>query len=237
MSAATHASLPTPSLRVRLLAQAVRWAPTRWKFYDRSILMRKRLVPADPVSTPPGHRCEWAGEQEIAAIDRHPEATSPTAYPRRFKRGDACLCLMAGDEIVGYRWIARHRSCLYCGFDPRYELGFLPLKPDQAFVYDLYVYKKHRRHGYAALICSHIYEALRQQGVAEAFSLIDPGNRPVIGLNLRLGVEPVCMAYGFRIRQWNTMLLGPESDGPLLKSWFQQQGRPPLQAAAVASAS
>jgi GNAT superfamily N-acetyltransferase len=215
-------SLPAPGTTVRLLAMLVRLAPTRWKFYDRSILLRKRLVPADPVSTPPGHRWVWAAEPEIAAIDRNPEATSPTAYPRRFKRGDACLCLMAGDEIVGYRWIARHRSCLYCGFGPRYELRFLPLKPDQAFVYDLYVYERYRRHGYAALICNYMFEALRQQGVEEAFSLIDPDNHPVIGLNLRLGAEPVCMAYGFRIRQWSTMLLGPASDGPLLKAWFQQ---------------
>jgi GNAT superfamily N-acetyltransferase len=234
MSATAHASLPAPGLRVRLLAQAVHWAPTRRKFFDRSMLLRKRLVSADAVSTPPGHRWVWAGESEISEIDRHPEATSPTAYPRRFKRGDSCLCLMAGDEIVGYRWIARHRCCLYCGFDPRYELRFLPLKPDQAFVYDLYVYEKHRRHGYAALICRYMYEYLRQEGVAEAFSLIDPDNHPVIGLNLRLGVEPVRMAYGFRIRQWSAMLLGPASDGAQLEVWFQQQGRPPQQAAAVA---
>jgi GNAT superfamily N-acetyltransferase len=121
---------------------------------------------------------------------------------------------------------------LYCGFGPGYELRFLTLAPNQAFLYDLYVYEKYRRHGYAALICSYMYEALRQQGIEEAFSLIDPDNHPVIGLNLRLGAEPVCMAYGFRIRQWSKMLLGPESDGPILKVWFhQRQGHSPLASA------
>jgi GNAT superfamily N-acetyltransferase len=143
---------------------------------------------------------------------------------------------MTENEIVGYRWVARHRACLYCGFGPRYELRFLRLAPNQTFLYDLYVYEKYRRHGYAALICNYMFEALRQNGVEEAYSLIDPDNRPVIGLNLRLGVEPVCMAYGFRIRQWSTMVLGPITEGPLLRSWFQQwQGGQSTPVAPVAS--
>ncbi len=214
--------LPRPGMRVLALAMLVRHAPTRWKFQDRSILLRKRIAPAAPAVLPPGHSWVWAGPAEIGAIDAHAEATSRSAYARRLARGDACLCLKRGEQIVGYRWIAWHSGCLYCGFGPRQELRFLPLKPTQAFLYDLYVYSAERRHGYGAMLFQRTFDVLRERGIQEAFALVDPANHAVIRLDLRLGFEAVCMAYAFRIRQWHTMLFGPETDAPAINAWMAQ---------------
>jgi ribosomal protein S18 acetylase RimI-like enzyme len=222
MSTTPYADLPTPGPWVRLLATAVRWAPTRWKFYRRSILIHKKLSATEPVALPEGHSWVWAGPQEIESIDHHPEATSRSAYTRRAARGDSCLCLKNGEEIVAYRWIAWHSGCLYCGFGPRQELRFLPLGPNQAFLYDLYVYEAHRRHGYGVLLIKHVAEVLRQKGIDEAFALVDPNNHAVIRLDLRQGYEAVRMVYGFRIRQWNAMLLGPQADQPQVQAYMQQ---------------
>jgi ribosomal protein S18 acetylase RimI-like enzyme len=200
----------------------VRWAPTRWKFYKRSILIHKKLSETEPVTLPAGHSWVWAGPEEIESIDRHPEATSRSAYKRRAARGDLCLCLKNGKEIVGYRWIAFHSGCLYCGFGPRQELRFLPLGPNQAFQYDLYIYEKHRRHGYGVLLNRRMAEALRQKSIDEAFALVDPDNHAVIRLNLRLGYQAVCLVHSFRIRQWNVAILGPKEEQPRLQAYLEQ---------------
>jgi ribosomal protein S18 acetylase RimI-like enzyme len=222
MSKTPNASLPTPGPWVRLLATAVRCAPTRWKFCKRSILIHKKLSETDPVVLPEGHSWVWAGPKEIEWIDRHPEATSRSAYKRRAARGDSCLCLKNGEEIVGYRWIAWHSGCLYCGFGLRQELRFLPLGPNEAFLYDLYVYEAQRRHGYGVLLIKRMAEILRQRGVDEAFALVDPNNHAVLRLDLRLGYEAVRMVYGFRIRQWNATILGPKAEQPQVQAYLEQ---------------
>jgi L-amino acid N-acyltransferase YncA len=111
---------------------------------------------------------------------------------------------------------------LYCGFGPRQELRFLPLGPNQAFQYDLYIYEKHRRHGYGVLLNRRMAEALRQKSIDEAFALVDPDNHAVIRLNLRLGYQAVCLVHSFRIRQWNVAILGPKEEQPRLQAYLEQ---------------
>lgn len=51
-------------------------------------------------------------------------------------------------------------------------------------------------------------------------ALVDPDNREVIGLDLRLGFEPVQMMYAFRIRQWHAMSYGSLSQRAQLQEWM-----------------
>lgn len=219
---ARRATLPSPGPLVGLLRAAVRFAPTRWKLYDRSIVLRKILVATDGVVLPEGHQWVWAGPDELKVIDGHPEATSRSAYARRLGRGDSCLCLKNGTELVGYRWIAWHSGCLYCGFGPRQEITFLPLQQNQAFLYDLYVYEAYRKRGYGTLLLMLTFKALAGRGIDEVFALVDPDNHKMIRLDLRLGFEAVSMAYGFRIRQWRAMLYGPRAEQSQLQAWMQR---------------
>jgi GNAT superfamily N-acetyltransferase len=206
--------LPPPGLIVRILGLLVRIAPTGLKFFSRSILLRKTLTPAQRVVLPAGLQWIVAGPTEIAWIAAHPEATSRGACQRRAERGDICICLKKGSEIVAYRWIARSRGCVFCGFRSR-EIRFLALRPNQAFLYDLFVYEAHRRHGYGTLLLQIIFEFLKSEGIDEVFCLADPDNHRVIRVELRLGFETVRMAYGVRIRQWGAMFFGPKPDRQL----------------------
>jgi ribosomal protein S18 acetylase RimI-like enzyme len=214
--------LPRPGPLVWFLRAAVWLAPTRWKFYDESIMLRRSLSASECAVLPEGHAWIWAGPDELKFIDGHPEATSRSAYDRRQARGDSCLCLMKGGELVGYRWIAWHTGCLYCGFGPGQEVTFLPLRKNQAFLYDLYIYKAHRERGYGTLLLELTFKALAGRGIDEVFALVDPDNHAVIRLDQRLGFEAVRMAYAFRIRQWRTMLYGPRDEQMQLQAWMQQ---------------
>ena len=205
-------TFPRPGLLMSLLRLLVRFAPTGRKFFIQSILLRKALMPAERFVLPKGLQGVLAGPTDLAWIDAHPEATSRSAYQRRYARGDSCVCLKKGSEIVAYRWIVRSAACLFCGFGSRNEIRFLPLKPNQAFLYDLYVYKAHRRYGYGTLLCQVMFEIMKDKGIDEVFCIADPGNDTIIRVELRLGFEAVRIAYGVRIRQWSAMLFGPTPD-------------------------
>ena len=216
-------SFPRPSFLMTLLSLSVRIAPTGRKFFRRSILFRRSLASLEPVAPPEGVRWSLAGPNEIAWINAHPEATSRSAYRRRYERGDICVCLKNGSEIVAYRWIVRSAACQFCGFGLDYEIRFLPLSSKQAFLYDLYVYQAHRRFGYGTLLCRIIFRILKEKGVDEVFCLAEPGNERIVSVNLRLGFEAVRIAYGVRIWRLGAMFFGPLRDRQL-EQWIGEFG-------------
>ena len=210
-------SLPHPGPAIRVLSLMARLAPPGRKVFDRSILIRRKYGRTEPVLLPEGLYSAWAGVKETAYMDAHSEATSSGAYSRRVSRGDLCLCLKRGEEVIGYRWAKRGSACLFCGFGPGYEILFFPLRPDQVFVYDSYVYSAHRGHSYNTLLRRLMHQALQREGVRESYALVAPENTTSLKLTLRTGSEPLCMAYGIRIRDWNKVILGPRPDAQLMR--------------------
>ena len=215
----TTVLLPKPTTSLRMLSLMVRAAPSGRKFLHRSILLWREYGGAGNAILPDGYQSVWAGPREIAYMDQHPEATSRSAYARRAARGDVCLCLKQGDEVIGYRWATRESACVFCGFGPGYELLFFPLRAHQVFVYDSYVYRAHRGHGFSTIIRSLFQQATYREGVRESYSLVAPENTRSLKLALLGGSEALCMAYGFRVRNWSKMILGPNPDEDL-KRWI-----------------
>jgi len=203
----------------RMLNLAVRLAPTCWKFYGNTVLFRKTLDNAPPVSLPVPYRWKWASVEEIAFMDKHPEADMPTAYPRRAAYGDRCLCLMKGEELVGYQWISFRSGCTWCDPRPSWEIPFLPLKSTQAFVYDLYAYKPFRGQGLGKLIRRLSFQVLKEQGIEEVFSLVRFDNAIALKVRIRTGEEPERTVNYYRIRGWSKVFLGPPKDPQLMQWW------------------
>jgi ribosomal protein S18 acetylase RimI-like enzyme len=170
---------------------------------------------------PEPYKWTWAGPDEIDYLDRHPEATSSTAYARRAARGDHCLCIKQGGEIVGYRWLKLGAGCILCGFGAKMEIPLFPLKPDQAFAYDLFTYRKYRGQGVATMLNKLLYQALLAEGIKEVLVLVALANHAALRLNLRLGAQPLRLVYSYRIRNWSKAFLGPEGD-TRLSEWTQQ---------------
>jgi GNAT superfamily N-acetyltransferase len=207
-------------LWVELLNLIVRLAPTGWKHYHNSILFRGQTA-VSPVVVPASYEWKLAGPKEIQYMDTHPEATSPTAYARRAQMGDRCVCLKQGGELVGYQWIRFKRCCALCGFTDAMELPFLPLAANQAFFYDLYTYKAHRKRGVGTLIRKLADQGLSEMGIDEVLSLVSPQNLPALRLRTLMQEKPDRMVYGYRIRNWHQTFLGPLGDTQLLAWWDQ----------------
>lgn len=212
---------PPRNFIFRAIDLAVRLAPTGWKYSGSSILLKTSIADIGPVTLPAPFQWTWAGPQEIDFLNRHPEATSPTAYARRAVRGDRCLCIKEGSDVAGYRWVTQANGCVLCGFGPNMEFTLFPLNPGQAFTYDLFTYQKYRGRGIATALVKLLYRALRDEGINVVFSLVSPLNYPALRLHLRCGAEPQRMMYNYRIRSWTKTFLGPEGD-IRLSEWVQR---------------
>ncbi|HWR72225.1 MAG TPA: GNAT family N-acetyltransferase [Nitrospirota bacterium] len=199
----------------------VRLLPTGWKYWRNHVQLKTPIGDSGPVTLPEAYTWTWAGPEEIDFLDRHPEATSPTAYARRAARGDRCLCIKQGGEVVGYRWFKIHTGCILCGFGPNMEITPFPLQPGQAFAYDLFTYRMYRGMGIATLLNNLLYHALREAGIKEILALVSTANHAALRLNLRLGAQPQRLVYSYRIRGWSKTFLGPEGDRRLIE-WMQQ---------------
>jgi len=221
------AGYPPRDFRFIAMNLAVRLIPTGWKYWGNSILLKTPIGDSGPVSLPEPYTWTWAGPEEIDFLDRHPEATSPTAYARRAARGDRCLCIKQGDEIVGYRWFKLRSGCILCGFGPKMEITPFPLKPGQAYSFDLFTYQKYRGRGVATMLMKLLFQALREEGINEVLSCVSPDNHASLRLQLRLGAQPQRMVYNYRIRNWNKTFLGPEGDRRLT-DWMQQFNSTPI---------
>lgn len=216
-----EAKIGYPPRPVRFLAMnfLVKMIPTGWKFWANSILFKTSVANAPAVGLSQPYEWTWAGPDEIEFMDRHPEASSSSAYARRAARGDKCLCVKIGSEVVAYRWVGFRSVCILCGFGPGMEIEVFRLKPEQAFCFDLYTYQKHRRFGIADILNRIMYRQLRENGIKEVFSFVSPVNIPAVRTQLKLGAEPHRMAYSYRIRGWSRTFLGPEAD-PGLRAWM-----------------
>lgn len=199
----------------------VRWLPTGWKYCGNSVLLKTPVGDGGPVNLPEPYTWTWAGAEEIDFLDRHPEATSRTAYARRAARGDRCLCIKQGSEIVGYRWFKLDTGCVLCGWSPEMEIIPFSLKPGQAYSYDLFTYQKYRGRGVATMLMKILFQVLREKGVKEVLSLVAPTNHASLRLQMRFGAQPQRMVYNYRIRSWSKTFLGPEGDARL-SEWMQQ---------------
>ena len=212
---------PRRKMRFHLLNIAVRLMPTGWKYWSNSILLKTSIADSGSITVPEPYRWIWAGPEEIAYIDRHPEATSPTAYTRRAARGDRCLCIMQGADVVGYQWVTRRNGCVMCGFSPKMEIILFPLAPDQAFSYDVYTYRNYRGRGVGTMLKKLLYQSMREEGAKEVLALVAPHNHASLRLQLRLGARPDRMVYSYRIRGWNKTFLGQAEDRQLTE-WMER---------------
>ena len=199
----------------------IKLIPTGWKYCGNSVLLKTSIGDSRAIELPEPYQWTWAGPEEIDFLDRHPEATSPTAYVRRAARGDRCLCIKHGPDVMAYRWVTLCNACALCGSGPNMEFTLFPLKPGQAFVYDLFTYQKYRGRGVATTLIKLLFHFLREEGIKEIFALVSPNNHPSLRMHMRFGAQPQRLIYNYRIRNWSKSFSGIEGDRRL-SEWMQQ---------------
>jgi RimJ/RimL family protein N-acetyltransferase len=209
---------PVRPLRFRFMNQVVRFTPTSEKYCHNSILLRKFLDDEGPAIVPDGYQFRLGTQEDLEFMINHPEALSSQVYINRLKRGDKCYCLCDGQGILSYNWIATSACCVLCGF-PR-GLEFFTLRQGQAFTYDFYTYKAHRRDGLGKLTKMLLLRTLFGNGVREVYSLVMPYGTASLKIHLRLGYESVSMVYGYRIMGWSRTYFGRPEHRARLDRWI-----------------
>ena len=209
---------PPRPISFRILNLLVGYIPLKKKYCHNSILMRKCLREvASPTDLPRDDEFSTADNMDIDAIMRHPEALPAKIYRKRLAAGDCCYCLRHHGEIIGYNWLSRDTCCILRGFEKGIE--FLPLVEGQAFSYDFYVYKNHRRMGVGTAMKRQLLWLLRSQGYNEVFSVVMPNNLVSLKVHFSLGFDAEYMVYGYRIGDWVWTYYDREGDRSRLNSW------------------
>jgi hypothetical protein len=209
---------PARPLRFRILNRLVRYAPIARKYAHNAILLRKALDQPQKIDCPAGYSFRAASLDDLDFIRGHPEALAPEVYARRLKRGDRCFCLVQGDEILSYNWVAHSLCCVLCGYDRGIE--FLPLNAGQAFTYDFYTYTTRRGGGFGGLTKTLLLQELARQGIREVLTLVMPYSAASLKIHLKAGYEPLCMVYGYRLLGWSRTYFGKSKEKAWLDAWI-----------------
>lgn len=209
--------MPRRPARFRLLNLLVRLFPSRSKYRNNAILLVRHINNASLKTEAGKYQFGWAEQNDINRIASHPEARSKDVYQTRLEKGDRCFCIKCNDEIIGYNWIAFQRCCHLCG--SCYEFEFFPLNRNQAFTYDYYIYQKYRGQGMAISLKKQLIIALKSDGIDEIYTLVEPTNVPSMKIHLRLGYEPVCMVYSYRILNWRKSFTHLSGNQDSLNKW------------------
>jgi len=101
------------------------------------------------------------------------------------------------------------------------EIPLFPLRPGQAYSYDLFTYRKYRGRGIATMLKKLLYQALREEGINEVLSLVSLDNHASLRPQMRFGAQPQRLVYNYRVRSWSRTFFGPVGDGRLTE-WMQQ---------------
>ena len=184
-----------------------RWLDSGWRAALRTALRRGvgRVVPrvtpfyylkeALPASwpaacaeLPEGFRFALFGAAEVQAISRHPERghyVRPQYALENLARGDTCLGIMRGSQIVGFTWYS-----LTTNRSPHYPCV---LQPHEAYLYDMYVFRDFRGHALAPILRYRCYQMLHALGRDTFYSVTECANKASLAFKRKLGARIVML--------------------------------------------
>ncbi|MES2123339.1 MAG: GNAT family N-acetyltransferase [Gemmatimonadota bacterium] len=120
---------------------------------------------------------------EIAAFREYGDEVTGPAPLENLRRGDRCLGIRRGDEIVAFSWFSLIGS--------KSELYASPLGPNEAYLFNIYVKPSIRGQNLAVKLRHHSYEVLREAGRTRFYSLTQASNKASWRFKQKLGAEKV----------------------------------------------
>ena len=190
----------------------------RRKFITRAFVMAKNIEDARARQLPDDLSFSVLEPDDIRFVASHPEARNGIDYQDRVAAGDVCYGIKRGDELLTYNWIRFHQCCVFCSYP--WEIGFLPTNEQQAFTYDFYTYKAHRKQGLGSLLKACLLADLRARGIREVLSVVYRTNFASLSIHLRMGYDVRYLFNGYQLLDWSTYRLIPAQELPALDAWL-----------------
>lgn len=214
-------STPPPGLlRYRWANFVLRKLPLNSAFQFKGILFHKLLDGGFEYQLKDGLVFTRASDEDIGVLAKHEEALTPSGiYAERLRHGHACYCLKYKGEILSYNWVAFDKCYRLCGYAG--EFAFKSLKQTQAFTYDFYCYKEHRRRGYGIKLKTRLLSELKREGICEVFSLVLQSNNASLRIHMASGFYPESIVYGYHLGPWSRVIYGMPQDSNSLANWAE----------------
>lgn len=146
-------------------------------------------IPVDLTTFPHGFDFSVFGPVEIEAIGRIAERGNyvPETYVlKNFNKGDTCLGVKHQGEIVAFTWFSLDES--------RIDLYPVKMKPNEAFLYDMYVLQAFRGRNLAPALRYRSYEILKGMGRDTFYSITEYFNVASLRFKHKLGAKIVFFA-------------------------------------------
>lgn len=139
-----------------------------------------------PLTLPEGFRCQRLTDKEIEVINGiggHEAAERAVRNNESARRGDHCLGILRGDEIVAFGWAAIDvaHSAIYTR----------ALLPNEAYLYNLFVIPEMRGHNVAGILRSQTYAYLQAMGKDTFYSITQVDNAASWRFKEKLGATKV----------------------------------------------
>lgn len=113
-------------------------------------------------------------------------------FRNRLKKGNKCLAVKKGDEIVAYSW------CNLDVFDHPPERGF-KLNANEAYLFDAYTLREYRGHSIAPFMRHSCYQELSKSGRNTLYSYSDYFNAPAIRFKTKLNARRLRLCLYIRL--------------------------------------
>lgn len=178
----------TPHPATQRLGAALRRLPRRLGLSAKRFhYMLEQLPPSaalHDVALPAGFDFGVLGADELQRVSQHPERAgyvSAGFVLNCLARGDVCLCVRRGEEIVALAW-----HSLTLNHSPHWPGA---LGADEAYLYDMYVFEAWRGHELAPALRLHSYQVLAALGRSRFYSITECHNRASLRFKRKLGAR------------------------------------------------
>lgn len=126
----------------------------------------------------------FLGREEMMAIARVPGGGVTENQVREwFDDGRTCFGLKQGGKILSYVW-CNFRECRYLGLR-------IPLKDDEAYLFNTQTLRSHRGRNLAGLVRARLYRELSGRGMVHYYNVVSVFNRPSLRVKKKLGARKV----------------------------------------------
>ncbi len=161
-------------------------------------------IPAELTALPEDFVFSVFGPEEMAMIDKLPEREGYVAedyMAENIKLGDTCLGIKHNGKIAAFTWTSLDKV--------RGKLHDATMKPNEAYLFDMYVLKEFRGKNLAPILRYKNYEALRALGRDTFYSITLASNTASIRFKRKLNAQLLLKAVHFdffKILRWRWVL-------------------------------
>jgi hypothetical protein len=128
-------------------------------------------------------------------VSMRPRFYSKKKLKRKLKKGNICLGVKHGDELVAYSWYSLSKSNI--------KGKKTKLENNEAYLFDMYTMPSYRGNGIAPYLRYQAYRELKKLGRKKLYSYTDYFNTPAMRFKEKLNAKKTELCLKLSFRRWS----------------------------------